>query len=124
MGGPIVLRAAASVPDRIGAGATFHGGGLVTDQADSPHLLIPKMEAEFLIAIAENDDKKAPETKQVLRDNFEVAGLQAEVEVYEGALHGWCPPDSPVYDKARAEKAWSRLLALFDRALGPSVGHS
>ena len=124
MGGPIVLRAAASVPDRIGAGATFHGGGLVTDQADSPHLLIPKTEAEFLIAIAENDDKKAPETKQVLRDNFEVAGLQAEVEVYEGALHGWCPPDSRVYDKARAEKAWARLLALFDRALGPSVGHS
>ena len=124
MGGPIVLRTAASIPDRIGAEATFHGGGLVTDQADSPHLLIPEMEAEFLVAIAENDDKKAPKTKQVFRDNFEVAGLQAEVEVYEGALHGWCPPDSPVYDKARAERAWSRLLALFDRALGPSVGYS
>ena len=96
----------------------------MTDQADSPHLLIPKMEAEFLIAIAENDDKKAPGTKQVLRDSFEVARLQAEVEVYKGTLHGWCPTDSLVYDKTRAERAWSRLLALFDRALGPSVGYS
>ncbi|MBT4380896.1 MAG: dienelactone hydrolase family protein, partial [Gammaproteobacteria bacterium] len=124
MGGPIVLRTAAAVPDRIGAGATFHGGGLVTDQSDSPHLLIPEMEAEFLIAIAENDDKKGPGEKEILRDNYEVSGLEAEIEVYEGTLHGWCPPDSPVYNKVQAERAWSRLLELFDRTLGSSVKYS
>ena len=123
MGGPIVLRTAAAVPDRIGAGAIFHGGGLVTDQSDSPHLLIPGMDAGFLIAIAENDDKKDPGVKEILRDNYEVAGVEAEIEVYEGTLHGWCPPDSQVYHKARAEKAWSRLLVLFDRRLGSSVRH-
>ena len=118
MGGPIVLRTAAAVPDRIGAGATFHGSGLVTDQPDSPHLLIREMEAEFLIAIAENDDQKWPGTKEILRDSYDVTGLEAEIEVYEGTLHGWCPPDSQVYNEAQAEKAWSRLLVLFDGALG------
>jgi carboxymethylenebutenolidase len=82
------------------------------------------MDAEFLIAIAENDDQKSPGVKEVLRDNYEVAGLEAEVEVYEGTLHGWCPPDSQVYDKAQAERAWSRLLVLFDRTLGSSVRYS
>jgi carboxymethylenebutenolidase len=124
MGGPMVLRTAAAVPDRIGAGATFHGGGLVTDQPDSPHLLIPEMDAEFLIAIAENDDKKGPGVKEILRDNYEVSGLEAEIEVYEGTLHGWCPPDSQVYDRVQAERAWSRLLALFDRTLGSSARYS
>lgn len=124
MGGPIVLRTAAAVPDRIGAGATFHGGGLVTDQPDSPHLLIPEMDAAFLIAIAENDDQKAPGVKEVLKDNYEVVGLDAEIEVYKRTLHGWCPPDSSVYDKVQAERAWSRLLALFDRTLGASVKYS
>ena len=118
MGGPIVLRTAAAVPDRIGAGATFHGSGLVTDQPDSPHLLIREMEAEFLIAIAENDDQKWPGTKEILRDSYDVTGLEAEIEVYEGTLHGWCPPDSQVYNEAQAERAWSRLLVLFDGALG------
>jgi carboxymethylenebutenolidase len=117
MGGPIVLRTAAAVPDRIGAGATFHGSGLVTDQPDSPHLLIREMEAEFLIAIAENDDQKWPGTKEILRDSYDVTGLEAEIEVYEGTLHGWCPPDSQVYNEAQAERAWSRLLVLFDGAL-------
>ena len=104
-------------PDRIGAGATFHGGGLVTDQPDSPHLLIPKMKAHFLIAIAENDDQKQPDAKDVLRDAFAKAGLPAEIEVYAGTLHGWCPPDSAVYNAAQAEKAWERMLALFKSAL-------
>lgn len=117
MGGPIVLRTAAAVPDRIGAGATFHGGGLVTDQADSPHLLIPKMNADFLIAVAENDDEKEPEAKIKLAAAFEAEGISAEIEVYRGSMHGWCPPDSQVYNEALAEKAWSRLLALFEKTL-------
>lgn len=117
MGGPIVLRTAAAVPNRIGAGATFHGGGLVTQAEDSPHTLIPTMKADFLIAIAVNDDERDPESKNVLKADFAKAGLNAEIEVYEGAMHGWCPPDSRVYNEAQAEKAWSRLLALFEKAL-------
>ena len=117
MGGPITMRTAAAVPDRIGAGASFHGGGLVTDQPDSPHLLVPQMQAHYLFAIAENDDENEPEAKNVLREAFDQAGLPAEIEVYEGALHGWCPPDTLVYNEAQAERAWSRLLALFERAL-------
>src|SRR5262249_33470284 len=117
MGGPLVMRTAAAVPDRIGAAATFHGGGLVTDKPDSPHLLIPKMKAHFLIAIAENDDQKQPDAKNVLRDSFGKAKLPAEIEVYKGTLHGWCPPDSQVYNQEQAEKAWGRLLALFKTAL-------
>jgi carboxymethylenebutenolidase len=117
MGGPLVLRTAATLPDRIGAGATFHGGGLVTDKPDSPHLLIPHMRAHYLIAIAENDDKREPETKNVLRESFAKAHLPAEIEVYAGTLHGWCPPDSHVYNKEQAEKAWSRMLTLFGNSL-------
>ncbi len=117
MGGPFVLRTAAGFPDRIGAGATFHGGGLVTDKPDSPHLMIPDMKAHFLIAIAENDDQREPESKNVLREAFAKAHLPAEVEVYAGTQHGWCPPDSRVYDSVQAEKAWSRLLALFNKSL-------
>jgi len=117
MGGPITMRTAAAVPDRVGAGASFHGGGLVTDQADSPHLLVPKMKAQYLFAIAENDDQKEPNSKTVLRDTFAKAGLPAEVEVYAGAAHGWCPPDSAVYNQAQAERAWSRVLVLFGKAL-------
>ncbi len=117
MGGPFVFRTAAAFPDRIGAGATFHGGGLVTDKPDSPHLLIPQMKAHFLIAIAENDDTKQPDAKNTLRDSFAKAQLPAEIEVYAGAMHGWCPPDSHVYNHDQAEKAWSRLLVLFDKSL-------
>ena len=117
MGGPFTMRTAAAVPDRIGAAASFHGGGLVTDQANSPHLLVPEMKAHYLFAIAENDDNNQPEAKDVLRDAFALAGLPAEIEVYAGAMHGWCPPDSNVYHEAQAERAWSRLLALFESAL-------
>jgi carboxymethylenebutenolidase len=117
MGGRMTLRAAAARPDRIGAAASFHGGGLVTDSPDSPHLLVPKIRARYLFAIAENDDERQPEAKNVLRETFAKADLPAEIEVYEGALHGWCPPDSPVYNEAQAERAWSRLLALFGAAL-------
>ena len=117
MGGPFTMRTAASFPNRVGAGASFHGGGLVTDKPDSPHLLVPQMKAQFLFAIAENDDQKQPEAKSVLREAFAKAHLPAEIEVYAGALHGWCPPDSRVYNHDQAEKAWSRMLALFKTAL-------
>lgn len=117
MGGPLVFRTAAAAPDRVGAAATFHGGGLVTDKPDSPHLLIPKMKASYLIAIAENDDEKQPDAKNVLRESFAKAKLKAEIEVYKGTLHGWCPLDSQVYNQEQAEKAWDRLLVLFKTAL-------
>ena len=117
MGGSMTMRTAAAFPDRIGAGASFHGGRLVTDGPDSPHLLVEKMRAHYLFAIAENDDAKQPEAKNVLREAFAAARLPAEIEVYAGALHGWCPPDSAVYHEAQAERAWSRMLALFETAL-------
>ncbi len=117
MGGPITMRAAAAFPERIGAAASFHGGGLVTDKPDSPHLLIPKMRASYLVAIAENDDKREPNAKDVLRQAFDAAKRPAEIEVYAGAMHGWCPPGSAVYNEAQAERAWSRMLALFKTAL-------
>jgi carboxymethylenebutenolidase len=117
MGGPIVFRAAAALPARIGAACTFHGGGLATDKPDSPHLLIPQMKATFLIAIADNDDKKNPASKDTLRTAFASAKLPAEIEVYTGADHGWCPPDAAAYNKEAAEKAWARQLALFANAL-------
>lgn len=116
MGGPMVMRTAAAVPDRIRAGATFHGGGLATSDENSPHLLIPQMKADFLIAVAQNDDERDPEAKTTLRKAFDENDLKAEIEVYP-ANHGWCPPDMEPYDEAQAEKAWSRLLALFETAL-------
>jgi carboxymethylenebutenolidase len=117
MGGPLVFRSAAYVPNRIGAAATFHGGGIATDKPNSPHLLIPQMKASFLCCIADNDDKNDPESKNRLRAAFDAAKLPAEIEVYTGDQHGWCPPDSQVYDKVGAEKAWGRQLALFQKAL-------
>jgi carboxymethylenebutenolidase len=117
MGGPLVFRTAAALPERIGAAATFHGGGLVTDKPDSPHYLIQVSTAQYLIAIAENDDAKEPKAKDTLRYSFDTMHLPAEIEVYTGTKHGWCPPDSPVYDHDQAEKAWGRMLALFGRAL-------
>src|SRR6476619_2275915 len=117
MGGPIAFRTASAVPDRVGAVASFHGGGLVTDSPNSPHLLAAKTKAQFLIEIAENDDQRAPKDKDVLKETFAKVSLPAEIEVYEGAAHGWCPPDSGVYNEPQAEKAWSRLLALYGKAL-------
>jgi len=117
MGGPFVFRTAAAFPERIGAGATFHGAGLVTKAPDSPHLLVPRIKAHFLIAIAASDDMQQPEAKDVLRAAFAKQENPAEVEVYTGTKHGWCPTDSRVYDHDQAEKAWSRQLALFKTAL-------
>jgi carboxymethylenebutenolidase len=117
MGGPFAFRTAAAMPGRIGAVATFHGGGLVTDMPNSPHLQAAKTKAQFLIAIAANDDMRSPNEKNVLKETFATAKLPAEIEVYTGAAHGWCPPDSGVYNEPQAEKAWSRLLALYGKAL-------
>jgi carboxymethylenebutenolidase len=116
MSGPIAFRTAAAVPDRVGAVASFHGGGLVTNGPNSPHLQAVTTKAQFLIAIAENDDKRSPDEKNVLKEAFAQAKVPAEIEVY-GAAHGWCPPDSRVYNEPLAEKAWSRLLALYEKAL-------
>ena len=117
MGGPMAFRTAAAVPDRVGAVASFHGGGLVTTNPNSPHLQAAKTKAQLLIAIAANDDTRSPNDKIVLKETFEKANLPAEIEVYTGAAHGWCPPDSGVYNEPQAEKAWSRLLALYGKAL-------
>src|SRR6185436_2739280 len=114
MGGPMAFRTAAANPDRVGAVASFHGGGLVTKDPDSPHLLASKTKAALLIAIASNDDMRAPDEKNVLKDTFAKSGQPAEIEVYSG-MHGWCPPDSTVYKMDDAEKAWTRLLELYKK---------
>ena len=117
MGGAITMRAAAAIPKRIGAGGSFHGGRLVTDDPGSPHLLVPKMSASFLIAIAGNDDERDPEAKKALAHAFAMAKLDAEIDVYKGTLHGWCTPDSQVYNEEQAEKAWARMMDRFETAL-------
>ena len=117
MGGPMAFRTAAAMPDRVGAVASFHGGGLVTPNPNSPHLQASKTKAQMLIAIAANDDQRSPMEKDVLKETFMKSGQPAEIEVYTGAAHGWCPPDSGVYNEPQAEKAWSRLLALYGKAL-------
>jgi carboxymethylenebutenolidase len=117
MGGPMAFRTAVAVPDRVGAVASFHGGGLVTDKPNSPHLQAAKTKAQFLVAIAENDDTRSPNDKTAMKETFAAAKVPAEIEVYAGAAHGWCPPDSKVYNEPQAEKAWSRLLALYGKAL-------
>jgi carboxymethylenebutenolidase len=117
MGGPMVMRTAAAVPARIGAGASFHGSSLANDKPDSPHLLVPQMKAQFLFAVADNDDQRNPDEKVKVKNTFAAAKLPAEIEVYQGAMHGWCPPDGKVYNHEQAERAWARLLALFGKAL-------
>jgi carboxymethylenebutenolidase len=123
MGGPLVVKTAAAVPNRIGAGASFHGGGLVTDQPSSPHLLAPKIKARMYFGIASNDDMRQPDAKDKLREAFAAAKVPAEIEVYAGAQHGWCVPDmpaepgKPIYNKPDAERAWGKLVALYKAAL-------
>jgi carboxymethylenebutenolidase len=117
MGGPIAFRTAAAMPDRVGAVASFHGAALVTDMPNSPHLQASKTKAQFLVAIAESDDKQTPNAKTAMKDTFAKANLPAEIEVYTGSAHGWCPPDSTAYSEPLAEKAWARLLALYGKAL-------
>jgi carboxymethylenebutenolidase len=123
MGGPLVVRTAAALPDRIGAGASFHGGGLVTDRADSPHLLAPKIKAHMYFAVASSDDARQPDARDKLREAFAAAGVAAEIELFPNTLHGWCVPDmplhdgAPIYDRPAAEHAWGKLMALYKRAL-------
>jgi len=116
MGGPMAFRTAVAAPDRVGAVASFHGAALVTNAPNSPHLQAAKTKAQFLIAIATNDDQRSPKDKDVMKETFEKAKLSAEIEVYKGA-HGWCPPDTQVYNEGEAERAWTRLLALYGKAL-------
>lgn len=119
MGGPLVIKTAAALPDRVGAAATFHGGNLVTDKPDSPHLLAPKIKARMYLAIASNDDMRQPDAKDKLKEAFAAAKVPAEIEVYTGSLHGWCVPDmpaqngKPIYNKPDAERAWGKLVALY-----------
>lgn len=123
MGGPLVVKTAATVPDRVGAGASFHGGGLVTDKPDSPHLLASKIKARMYFGIASNDDARQPDAKDKLRESFGAAHVPAEIEVYAGAQHGWCVPDmpaqngAPIYSKPDAERAWGKLVALYKAGL-------
>jgi carboxymethylenebutenolidase len=122
MGGPLVVKTCAAVPDRVGAGGSFHGGGLVSDKPDSPHLLAPKIKARMYFGIASNDDMRQPDMKDKLRESFAAAHVPAEIEVYS-SKHGWCVKDmpsdaqGPIYNMADAEKAWSKLVALYKAGL-------
>jgi carboxymethylenebutenolidase len=118
LGGQFVLKTAAAAPNRIGAGASFHGGFLATDKPDSPHLLAPKIKARLYFAIASDDDKREPHVKEKLKEAFAAAKVRAEIEVYPQALHGWCVPDSKTaYNKSDADRAWAKLVALYEAAL-------
>ena len=123
IGGPLVLKTCATVPDRVGAGRSFHGGGIVTDKPDSPHLLAAKIKGRMYFGIASNDDTRQPDAKDKLRESFAAAHVPAEIEVYSGALHGWCVPDmplqngQPIYNKPDAERAWGKLVALYKAGL-------
>lgn len=124
MGGPLVMKTAASVPNRVGAGASFHGGGLVTTNPDSPHLLAPRIKARMYFGIAANDDMQQPDAKTKLKEAFDAAKVPAEIEVYSQSQHGWCVSDmpkqangQPIYNKADADRAWGKLLALYKAGL-------
>ena len=123
MGGPLVVRTCAAVSDRVGAGGSFHGGALVTDKPDSPHLLASKIHGRMYFGIAANDDQRQPDQKTKLKESFAAAHVPAEIEVYSSSQHGWCVSDmpkqngNPIYNPPDAEKAWAKLLELYKAAL-------
>ena len=123
MGGPLIVKTAAALPNRVGAAASFHGGGLVTANPDSPHLLAPKIKARMYFGVASNDDQQQPEAKDKLKEAFAAVKVPADIEVYSGSLHGWCVPDmpqqngAPIYNRPDAERAWVKLLALYKAGL-------
>ena len=117
MSGPISFRTAAARPDRIGAVATFHPGALVTDKPSSPHLLIPKSRAAYLVIIAKNDADKMPKEKPDLDAAFAKAKRSAKVEI-SSANHGWTVAGSQTYDEKEAERAWAELLSFYRARLG------
>ena len=124
MGGALVVRTAAAVANRVGAGASFHGGGLVTANPNSPHLLAPKIKARMYFGVAANDDAQQPDAKTKLKEAFDAAKVPVEIEVYPQAQHGWCVPDmpkqangQPIYSKPDADRAWGKLLALYKAGL-------
>jgi carboxymethylenebutenolidase len=119
MGGAIALRAAGTFPDRIAAAASFHGGNLATEEANSPHLLAPKMTAKLLVAGAD-EDRSYPEEQNVrLAAALKDARVEAAVSIWKGAKHGWVPTDMPVHNPEAAERHWKELVALFDETLKP-----
>jgi carboxymethylenebutenolidase len=120
IGGRMVMYTAAAVPDRVGAGGSFHPGlsHLVTKEPDSPHLLAPKTKAHMFFAFASDDDKDFPDVKVKIREAYEAAKVPFELEVYPD-LHGWCLPDyTDAFNKPEAERAWSKLLSLYKANLG------
>jgi carboxymethylenebutenolidase len=117
LGGAYVLKSAALIPERVRAGGSFHGGFLATGKPDSPHLLAPKMKARLYLAIASDDDKREPEVKDKLRTAFDAAKVHAEIEVFPDARHGFCVSDSKAFNQADAERAWSKLVALYKASL-------
>jgi carboxymethylenebutenolidase len=117
MGGPYTVLASAAVPERVGAGVSLHGGNLVTDKPDSPHLLIPKLKANYYFGIATNDDQRQPDAKDKLREAFAAANVPAKIEVYQDCQHGWCVADGMVYNKAGAERAYVDEIALYKKVL-------
>jgi carboxymethylenebutenolidase len=116
-GGPYTMLTAAAVPNRVGAAGSFHGGNLVTDKPDSPHLLAPKIKAAYYFAIATNDDQRQPDAKVKLQEAFAGAKTPAKIEVYDGCQHGWCVSDGLVYNRPGSERAFGELIALYKKAL-------
>jgi carboxymethylenebutenolidase len=112
MGGPRVVQAAALRPDRVGGAMSNHGGGVVSDQPTSPHLLAPKIKAKTFFAIAQNDAKRQPDQADKLTAAFAAAGNPCGAEVYK-ADHGWCVSDGAAYNMGEAERAWTQMLATF-----------
>jgi carboxymethylenebutenolidase len=120
MGGALSLRAAAQLPDRVAAAASFHGGRLATDAADSPHRLADRISAELYLAHADSDHSMPAEQIELLEHSLDAAGVTYRSEVYRGAVHGFTMADTAAYDESATERHWTALLELLDRQLHPA----